>query len=388
MSITKNGYALTTAGDYLEKIVEQLNTEFPNMSNASNNFAIVLSRILANILEENDAIRAEGYNNVYVSTAVEGHLDKAVNIAGITRRHGTQSFGKIKVTKNDDVSSIYIAPNTLIESDDVKFYTNNPNYVLIDSSKPVEIEIASIEVGAHTNITEHSTFKPVIAIRGLKSMECEKGTTGGTDTETDQELRRRYYVSISAYSNSSLNGIISEVAKIRNIIRVSGIENNTDIQSPEGLPPHSFQLFVEGGSDSEIAEGIFFKKPAGIQTYGDVKHPIIYQGNEYQISFSRFEKQFVYYSLNIQPRIGASAINIEQDVKKALVDYSEKNNRIEHSTLVGYLFNNVEGIGVIREIKFGLTPSPTTDTPLNAGIGKSFTSDDSKINIVFESGGI
>lgn len=388
MAITKNGYALTTSNDYLVKIVEQLNAEFPNMSNASNNFSIVLSRILANILEENDAIRAEGYNNVYVATAFGNHLDKAVSIAGIERRHGTQSFGKALFYKTSDVPIISIAPNTILESGDIKYYTTNEDYVPINSLTPVEIEIASYETGRDKNLTENSILTPVISIRGLKEIKCEKGTFGGTDTETDQELRRRYYVTISSYSNSSLNGIISEIAKIDNVIRVSGIENNTDIQSSEGLPPHSFELFIEGGSDAEIAEGIFFKKPAGIQTHGKVRHPITYQGSEYQISFSRYEKQAVYYSLHIQPKIGASAINIERDVKKALVDYSEKNNKIGHSTLVGYLFNNVDGIGVIKSVKFGLTQSPTQDTPLVAGVGKAFTTDDSKVNIVFESGGI
>lgn len=388
MGLTSTGYSLTTSGDYLERIIQELNTEFPNMSNASNNFAVVLSRIVATLLEENDAVRAEGYNNAYVATASGVHLDKAVSIAGINRRHGTQSFGKIKVTKSDEVPAITIAPDTLIETGDYQFKTINTGYIPITDSNPVEIEIASVDVGKEYNITTNSKFKPVVAIRGLKEMICENGTSGGTDTETDQELRSRYYITISAYSNSSLNGIISEVATVADVIRVSGIENNDDIVSPEGLPPHSFELFIDGGSDTEIADAIFYLKPAGIQTHGDIKIMIPYNDVEYPISFSRFKRQDVYYNLSVKLNIGSSASQLEQDIKKTLIEYTERNSTINHSSVVGYLFNNTSGIGQINTVFFGKEENPTTDDELTAGLGISFITSEDKIVITFDGGGI
>lgn len=385
MGLERTGYSLKTSDDYLEQIVNDIQSEFPNMSNASNNFAIVLARIISKVLEENDSIRAEGYNNVYVATAVDRHLDKAVAIGGVNRRYGTKSYGKIKVTKTNDVPSISIAPNTLIESGDVQYVTNNTGYVPINNSNPVEIEIVSVETGINQNITAGSTFTPVVAIRGLDKMICEQGTSGGTDTESDQELRRRYYLTISSYSNSSLNGIISEVAKMDDVVRVSGRENNTDAEV-NGLPAHSFEIFCEGGSDQDVAETIFYVKPAGIQTHGNVQVDIPFNNNTYKISFSRFTKQTVYYKLTVKPNIGVATTTLESDMKKAIATYTASSTKINHSELVGYLYNNVKGIGSLSDIKFGFSPNPTTDTELVVEIGKTFNTDDSKIAITLAGG--
>ena len=387
MGLTKNGYKVTTSGDYLERIVSDLNTEFPNMSNSSNNFAIVLSRIIAELLEENDSIRAEGYNNVYVSTAVGEHLSKVVNIGGISRRYGTRSYGKIKVTKKKDSNGIYIAPETLIESGKFKFITLNKGYIPITTDSPVEIEISSIEVGEDQNITDNSIFTPVVNINGLDKMICEKGTFGGTNTETDAELRERYYRIISSYKNASLPGIISQILQVDDVIRCTGRENNGDTIDSNGLPPHSFQIFCEGGSNSAIANKIFDVKPAGIHTHGDVVETINFNDVNYTIKFSRYKKQDIYYSLTIKPLVGGSSVQLESDIKKAIIDYTIKSSLINHSELVGYLYNNVKGIANMKNIKFGLSPNPQNDNEIVADIGSSFNTDTSKISIILEGGG-
>lgn len=380
MGLERTGYRLTTSDDYLESIIGDMQNEFPNMSNSSNNFAVVLARILSKALEENDSIRGEGYNNVYVATAVDRHLDKAVAIGGVSRRYGTKSYGKIKVTKSSDISSISIPPRTIIESGNVQYLTNNTGYVPINSSEPVEIEIVSILAGADQNVPPESVFTPVVSIRGLDKMICEDGTDGGTDTESDQELRRRYYLTISSYSNSSLNGIISEVAKIDDVVRVSGRENNTDDEL-NGLPPHSFEIYCEGGADSEIAETIFYVKPAGIQTYGNVSKEIFFHNNTYNISFSRYTKEIIYYKLTVKPNIGAATTELEKDIKNAIINYTASSTKINQSELIGYLYNNVTGISSLSNIAFGSSPEPDSAEEIVADVGKSFNTDEEKIEL-------
>lgn len=380
MGLERTGYRLTTSDDYLESIIGDMQNEFPNMSNSSNNFAVVLARILSKALEENDSIRGEGYNNVYVATAVDRHLDKAVAIGGVSRRYGTKSYGKIKVTKSSDISSISIPPSTIIESGNVQYLTNNTGYVPISSSEPVEIEIVSILAGADQNVPPESVFTPVVSIRGLDKMICEDGTDGGTDTESDQELRRRYYLTISSYSNSSLKGIISEVAKINDVVRVSGRENNTDDEL-NGLPPHSFEIYCEGGADSEIAETIFYVKPAGIQTYGNVSKEIFFHNNTYNISFSRYAKEIIYYKLTVKPNIGTATTEFEKDIKNAIINYTASSTKINQSELIGYLYNNVTGISSLSNIAFGFSPEPDSAEEIVADVGKSFNTDEEKIEL-------
>lgn len=386
MGLTNNGYRTTNFSEYLDKIVNDLNTEFPHMSNSSNNFAIVLSRIIAELLEENDSIRAEGYNNVYVSTAVGEHLSKAVKIGGISRRYGTKSYGKIKVTKKKDSAGIYIAPETLIESGKFKFTTLNKGYVSITTDDPVEIEIASVDVGSIQNMTDNSIFTPVVNINGLDKMICEAGTFGGTNTETDTELRSRYYNTVNSYKNSSLVGIISQISNVQDVIKCTGIENTSNIESEDGLPPHSFQLFCDGGSNSAIAKRIFEIKPAGIHTYGDISETINFNNVDYVVKFSRYKKRSIYYSFKIKPLISVFSSELEENIKKAIVEYTSKSNVISHSDVVGFLYNNVDGIASIREIKFGESPNPETDKTIIAKKGDIFITSNENISIVLEGG--
>ena len=379
--ITNKGIKVRDEVDIFESILDDLSTEFPNMSKEANNALVVLARILSREISNNENNRLEAYNNAYVSSAIGIHLDKAVQTIGLSRTHGTSSYGICTFTKDSKVSKVTIPPNTQIESEDLQFITLNTSFITI-SEESVDIEVKSIDAGKKYNLPQHSNFNTVIDIRGLKSISNKKAFEGGTDTETDQALRTRYYQFVNAFSNSSLNGIISEMSRLKDVTRVSGRENNTDSEF-EGLPPHSFELYVEGSTPSLIAEKIFSIKPAGIQTHGDFSHTLNYANNDYVIKFSRFDKQNVYYVIELKTAIGASTQDIEKLIKQALASYTSSSKTINHSEIVGALYNNVKGISAITKLKFGLTPNPETDNELIAPIGSVFFTDDTKIEVSF-----
>lgn len=379
--ITDKGTAIRDEVDILDNIVTDLSAEFPNMSKESNNVLMVLAKILSREISNNENNRLEAYNNAYVASAIGIHLDKAVQTVGLTRVHGTNSYGICTFTKDDKVPKVTIPPSTPIESGDLKFITLNTSFITI-SDKPVEIEVKSQLAGSEYNLPKESTFTPIIDIRGLKSIKNKAEFAGGTDTETDQALRARYYNFIHSFSNSSLNGIISEMSRLEDVTRVTGRENNTDTEL-NGLPPHSFELFIEGSTTSIIADKIFRTKPAGIQTHGTIKHTIHYQNNDYDIKFSRFDRQNVYYVIELRTVIGASTSDMEKQVKEVLTVFTSSSTTISHSEVVGALYNNVKGIAAITQLKFGTTPNPQTDDEISVDVGKAFFTDDTKIDVSF-----
>ena len=379
--ITDKGVGIRDEVDIFENIMTDLSAEFPNMSKESNNVLTILARILSREISNNENNRLEAYNNAYVSSAVGLHLDKAVQTVGITRVHGTNSYGIGIFTKDDKANKVTIPPQTLIESGDLKFITLNTSFITI-SGTPVEIEIKSESAGSQYNLPKGSTFTPVIDVRGLKSIKNKEKLAGGTDTETDQSLRARYYNFINSFSNSSLNGVISEMSRLEDVTRVAGRENNTDV-SLNGLPPHSFELFIEGSTTSIIADKIFKTKPAGIQTYGRISHTINYENNDYEIKFSRFDRQNVYYSIELRTAIGVSTSDMEKQIKDVLKVFTSTSSTISHSEVVGALYNNVKGISAILNLKFGLKPNPQTDDDISVDIGHAFYTDDDKIEVSF-----
>lgn len=108
-------------------------------------------------------------------------------------------------------------------------------------------------------------------ITGLESVTNLLEPTYGRQSETDAELRQSYIAKSALRSNTMIGSIVAELLNnVENVESASGYENDTDIADARGLPPHSIEIVVEGGDDSEIAQAILRRKAGGIQTYGSV----------------------------------------------------------------------------------------------------------------------
>ncbi len=90
----------------------------------------------------------------------------------------------------------------------------------------------------------------------------------GREAETDAELRGRRDRSLAISGSASLENIIVEVSRIAGVTHVGGVENVSDVVDGFGLPPHSFEIVVEGGVESSIGQAIWQKKPVGIESHG------------------------------------------------------------------------------------------------------------------------
>lgn len=77
-----------------------------------------------------------------------------------------------------------------------------------------------------------------------------------------------------------------DVLVVNSAIVTSGVSQTATITG--GRPPKSFESVVQGGTDQAVAEEIWLKKPAGIQTFGNSSFTITdSQGNPQTIFFSR-----------------------------------------------------------------------------------------------------
>ncbi len=134
-----------------------------------------------------------------------------------------------------------------------------------------------------------------------------------------------------------------------------------------GLPGKSFQVVVLGGEDLAIATSIFNSKPAGIQTYGAVSQVVTDDaGNVYTINFSRPDEVAVYITVDLDvdqdtfPPDGVSQIQQELIAIGNAIPIGGTIVGFGTNGLIG-AFNNILGISSY-DMKFGLAPSPSTDT--------------------------
>lgn len=125
--------------------------------------------------------------------------------------------------------------------------------------------------------------------------------TYGRIEETDIELRHSYLAKSALRSTTMIESILAELLNsVPNVETASGYENDTDATDVRGLPPHSIEIVVEGGSNEKIAEVILKKKAGGIQTYGDVTVNVPGKyGESIPIHFNRPEFLYTWMKISL-----------------------------------------------------------------------------------------
>ena len=99
-------------------------------------------------------------------------------------------------------------------------------------------------------------------------------------------------------------------------------ENDTDETDDLGLPPHSIEAVVYGGLDADIAQAIFRRKAAGIQTFGSTTIAVIAaSGQSININFSRPTTVPVYIQVSNLETDTDYPADGDDRIKSALIDY-------------------------------------------------------------------
>ena len=368
--INNRGYDVISEEEYYDNIMEELKKQFPNMSESPSNLMVIIARLIARNENRRDYDRVKAYSEAYVATATGMHLSKAVAIAGISRLNGTRAVGKIRVTREPDIPQVIIPSHTVIVSNDLKYQTINNNAIIMNE-KTLELEIESIDVGDKYNISNGSKFDTLLNIRGIKEIRATTDIEGGTNTESDKDLRERYYARVSSHSNSSLKGIIDAVKRVNGVYLVDGVENWTD-KEKDGLPPHSFVIYVGGATDKEIGEAIMSSKPAGVQPHGKKNVEVEFLGRKYNVKFSRFENVEVHYDIEVVVDKSISSPDFVENLKEILVAYTNRNTKITSYELSNYISQEMAEVRGVKKLSFGFTENPDKQDELVAPKGKNF----------------
>lgn len=224
------------------------------------------------------------YNSRFIDTAVGSSLYNLGRAIGLRLLGAQKSVGYLKFTGED---GIFVPEGFLAET------TAGIQYVTIKSGeiKNGGITLPSMAVvpGPDGNTPENTITSITNPKLGISEVTNERPFEGGRNTETDAEFRERYYLSVDFAGGVNIDAIVAEIYEsVEAVIAVTGEENFTDFENENGLPPHSIEIVAYGGLDEKIAEAIFKRKAAGIQTFGNVTVPVVSDsGQIYDISFSR-----------------------------------------------------------------------------------------------------
>lgn len=226
-------------------------------------------------------------------------------------------------------------------------------------------EVGAIPALAGTLIEIETT------VDGLDSVFNRYDLTTGRDEETDTELRQRYLESLTVTGVGTLDAIVAAVKRVQGVSDASGVENDTETTTSDGLPPKSFKIVVVGGQNDNVAQAIWDTKPAGIRAYGSIFGTAYDLGGlSHNIYFSRPTPKYVFVKVNYELYDEESLTIPEEDIHDSIVqginEYGRTlkvGNDVIPNRIYGYIYDIIQGIE-INEIKVALSNNqavPPTD---------------------------
>ena len=274
-----------------------------------------LIAIFALALSDVNAQAIATYNQFNPNTAVGVGLDSAVKTNGITRHTATNSTVDLVL-----IGQAGTVITNGVATDDNENRWLLPEQVVIPVSGEITVTATAEEVGAieasPNTITQIGT--PTL---GWQSVNNPTQATVGVAVETDAELRQRQSRSTELPSVSLWEGIIASLLNLEGVTRVSGVKNDEDATSDEGVPGHTIAMIVDGGDVDEIGKTIFLKKGEGVGTFGKTQTTYIdTYGFPNVIKFSRPTIVNAYVTLTITP--SSSYIStVANEIKQRIADY-------------------------------------------------------------------
>jgi uncharacterized phage protein gp47/JayE len=313
--------------------------------------------------------------------ATGGALDLVCEKLGIKRRKSLFSKGVARFSRNTAATVDYTIPSgTIIQTDSVDTYrfVTTSTSILPAGQTSVDVNIKAEEGGVKYNVGANTLTVMPNPPTGIESVTNPADTNGGTERETDTELRRRAKKELGSGSRASQEALIRAARRVQGVIAASIFANDQDsVNTVDGLEPHEVEVVVEGGNSNEVAKALFEAKAAGDVFVGGV-HGVevaetvsLSNGQTKEISYSNPDEVQIYVDVDI--KVTDEYLG-ENRVKDSIVSYiggllssgNEDSGKIRVGDDVifgeiGYAIRDVPGIFDVQSLAIGTTSNPTND---------------------------
>lgn len=247
--------------------------------------------------------------------------------------------------------------------------TAQSSYMAVVSDNIIVKKVTSnilFESVDYGNITVPTGTITVIVknVDGLESVTNDITPTAGRIEESDIAARQSYIKRIAIRSKNLIDGMVADIYQnVDGVLSASGMENYTNEYDSEGRPPHSFEIVVDGGDDSKIAQSIFDRKCPGIRAYGSTTVDIADSfGNIINIGFSRPTYQYVWLKItltrNFKEVMAPNYAALAQSAIMANADEYGLGEKVILQKFLPYLYANLTGVEFIT-IKGAVTDTDT-----------------------------
>lgn len=294
--LTDAGFRRPTYAELLDALERKARELFGSKANLTVRSPLgVFLRIYAWMLNLLFSTLEDLYNSRFVDTAVGSSLYNLGRAIGLRLLGAQKSVGYLTFGGEDGVE---VPEGFLAETVAGIQYITLASGVITNGS--VTLPASAVNPGPDSNTPEATISIITNPKSGVLTVTNTRPFEGGRNTETDAEFRARYYESVDFAGGVNIDAIVAEIYEsVEAVIAVTGEENDSDVISQSGLPPHSIEIVAYGGLNEDIARAIYRRKAAGIRTFGSTVVPVITAaGQTYDVHFSRPAPVYVWVKVS------------------------------------------------------------------------------------------
>lgn len=161
-----------------------------------NNMASPLSYELAKFyIEQQDLV-----NMAFVKNGYFNYLDVKCEEYGISRKQGTKSVGEVIFTGENGT---LISNGTMLFVDDLYFVVLNDATI---AENQAELVVEALEVGKQYNLLANTKLTLAELMNGVNDIYVKSNFENGTDIESDEDLRERFFTTIKkSYTSGNVS---------------------------------------------------------------------------------------------------------------------------------------------------------------------------------------
>lgn len=295
--LDKTGFKRKRFDDLFAEVEDKAKETFGDKTNTSERSPLgIILRIFSWFLSKLWGTAEDVYNSSYINSAEGNSLDRLGPYVGISRVLDQYATGTVQFTGT---------PNAMIEegfqvATETGIYFETTADATFDSAGSVSVSVMAIESGQSSNVSASSItviVNPQPDVTGVTNLLA---TTSGREKMTDAEFRDLFTQSVAGGGAATIDALIGALLSVDLVRSATVIQNYLNVTDAMGRPAHSYECYVLGGSNEDVAQAIFSTGAGGIQSYGDIVNTVKdIGGYEHEVKFSRAEEVALKVSVNI-----------------------------------------------------------------------------------------
>ena len=326
-------------------------------------FTAIFGSALADLYATNEAT----YNAAIPSNASGPALDDCLSAFGGERIPATESvINGVVITGTPGTAvpagfQVAVASNTSLIFQIAAATTIGGGGTVTASFVAVNTGPVAAPAGQLTSI--------VNPVAGIASVTNPTDAVVGRAVETDAAFRNRAATERNRPGTGTPDGLVAAILAVANVSACVPVWNDNDVTSPNGVPPHAFELVVTGGVDADVANAIWLAHGAGITTYGNTTVTVFdADGDSHAVSFSRIVVVQVYVGLvlttNTDPTSGpVYPPNGDSQVQQAVAGIVFNSGQTVYPLAILAAAASIQGVETaVVTLSISASPSPPVAT--------------------------